>query len=225
MSADLRTYGIVLRRTNYGESDRIVNFVTPEGKISALAKSSRKEKSRLAGGIELFTLADITIHQSKTFGMGILTSAKMLKFYGGILQDFDRLELASKFLKWINKHTENREGDEYFNLLKQGLNGLNKGLDLELVQSWFVLNLARINGEEINLVQDTDERPLDPQLLYQWDNIESALRPSLHGKIDAKAIKLTRLILASPLLLIAQIDQAEMIAQALQPIIQAYRDR
>ena len=33
MSADLRTYGIVLRRTNYGESDRIVNFVTPEGKI------------------------------------------------------------------------------------------------------------------------------------------------------------------------------------------------
>ena len=47
---DLSTKAIVLKRTNYDEADRILNLLTPEGKMSALARSVRKEKSRLAGG-------------------------------------------------------------------------------------------------------------------------------------------------------------------------------
>ena len=30
-SNDIRTYGYVLRRTNYGEADRILNIITPKG--------------------------------------------------------------------------------------------------------------------------------------------------------------------------------------------------
>ncbi len=44
MPSDLRTRAIVLRRTNYGESDRILNLLTPEGKVAVLAKGVRKEK-------------------------------------------------------------------------------------------------------------------------------------------------------------------------------------
>lgn len=54
MQNDLHTRAIVLRRTNYGETDRILNLLTPEGKKSVLAKGVRREKSKLAGGIELF---------------------------------------------------------------------------------------------------------------------------------------------------------------------------
>ena len=80
MPSDLRTRAVVLRRTNYGESDRILNFLTPTGKVSALARGVRKEKSRLAGGIELFTVSDVVIHQGRG-SLGTLTSAKMLNFY------------------------------------------------------------------------------------------------------------------------------------------------
>ena len=45
---DLKTLGIVLRRTNYGEADRILNLITPVGKVAAMAKGVRKEKSKLA---------------------------------------------------------------------------------------------------------------------------------------------------------------------------------
>ena len=41
---DIRTLGYVLKRTNYGEADRILNLITPQGKISAIAKGVRKEK-------------------------------------------------------------------------------------------------------------------------------------------------------------------------------------
>ena len=33
-SNDIKTQGIVLRRTNYGEADRILQLLTPEGKKS-----------------------------------------------------------------------------------------------------------------------------------------------------------------------------------------------
>ena len=75
MPSDLRTRAIVLRRTNYGESDRILNLLTPEGKVAVLAKGVRKEKSRLAGGIELFSISDVVIHQGRS-NLGILTGAK-----------------------------------------------------------------------------------------------------------------------------------------------------
>ena len=60
---DIRTKAIVLRRTNYGEADRILNFLTEQGVIAAIAKGVRKEKSKLAGAVELFTVSDITHHK------------------------------------------------------------------------------------------------------------------------------------------------------------------
>ena len=48
------TKAIVLRRTNYGEADRIVTFLTPVGKIRAMVKGVRGSKGKWAGGIGLF---------------------------------------------------------------------------------------------------------------------------------------------------------------------------
>ena len=51
----IRTKAIVIRRTNYGEADRILQLLTPDyGKVSVMARGVRREKSKLAGGIELF---------------------------------------------------------------------------------------------------------------------------------------------------------------------------
>ena len=54
--ADLKTDAIVLKRVNYREGDRIITFLTPDGRLSAIAKGARKEKSKLAGGIEILFL-------------------------------------------------------------------------------------------------------------------------------------------------------------------------
>ena len=53
-----RSRAIVLRRTNFGEADRIVDLLTPSGRVSVMARGVRREKSKLAGGIELFALCD-----------------------------------------------------------------------------------------------------------------------------------------------------------------------
>lgn len=60
-----RTRAIVLRRTNYGEADRILQLITPEGRQSVMARGVRREKSKLAGGIELFAVSDVVLGEGK----------------------------------------------------------------------------------------------------------------------------------------------------------------
>lgn len=221
MPNDLRTRAIVLRRTNYGEADRILNLLTPEGKISALAKSARKEKSRLAGGIELFSVADVVIHQGRTT-LGTLTSARMLQFYSQIITDLARLELASSLLKQLNRASEQITSPEHFDLLEQSLAGLNQGVDLELVRLWSQLNLARIGGEEINLLRDTAGEKLSPDRRYNWDFAERALRPQPAGVLGASEIKLARFLLSNRLRLAANVENYATLLPALAPLASTF---
>lgn len=219
MPSDLRTQAIILRRTNYGESDRILTILSPEGKISVLARGARKEKSRLAGGIELFSVSDVTIHQSHHAKLATLTGAKMLKFYGNILTDLPRLELASSFLKAVNRVADQTDNPEFFDILNQALAGLDHGYSLLLVSTWFDYNFARTTGEEINLVRDVHGDPLNPNQTYIWDGLEAALRPDPNGPIGVSEIKLARLLWSAKLQLIASIENVDNLVSRVDPFV------
>lgn len=214
--ADLKTEAFVLRRTNYGETDRILNLLTPSGKISCLAKGVRKEKSKLAGGIELFTLSNVILHKSQKSDLHLLTSAKMKTFYSNLLIDLDRLELASKIIKELSRITEQVDNEEFFSILKQSLEGLNNSLDFRLVETWFNFNSARARGEQINVLSDTDGEQLQQDLRYVWDPTEMALKKLPQGNVGAEEIKIIRLMLVSPLALTSRIKN---ISDLLDPIL------
>jgi hypothetical protein len=102
-------------------------------------------------------------------------------------------------MKQVAKYAENSTGPEYFDLLKQILSALNAGVNPELVETWFWFNLAKINGEQINLVKDTEGKKLDPYKMYVWDSTESALKEQLGGNVGPEEIKLMRLMLSNNL--------------------------
>lgn len=219
---DLRTQAIVLRRTNYRETDRILQLLTPEGKQSVIARGVRKAKSRLAGGVELFTVSEVVIHQGRG-DLGTLTSAKMLQFYSQLLGDLSRLELASSYLRQLARATEQTTSPEYFSLLNQALSALNQSCRLDLVQIWFQLNLARINGEEINLVCDVNGSPLDAGQTYRWDATTAVLCPDSTGSLTAREIKLARFLLAHPLAWATKVDQLDQSLPPLAPLARTFR--
>ncbi len=223
MPNDLRTHAIVLRRTNYGESDRILNLLTPEGKIAVLAKGVRKEKSKLAGGIELFSVGDVVVHQGRG-NLAVLTSAKLICFYQNILLDMARLELASECLKKVEKAAEQTDNPDYFDLVNQALAGLNKEFLPIAVKSWFTLNLAQAVGEEVNLTADAEGGELIATERYFWDNAESALRKNPQGQISAAEIKLARLMLTNKLATVARVADIDRLVEAMMPIVRAYEN-
>lgn len=192
-SKDLKTLGIVLRRTNYGEADRILNLITPVGKISVIAKGVRRAKSKLAGGVEMFTLAEMNIHRGRS-DLGVVTSAKMRKHYSEILKDYGRMELMALILRKISVAAEHTEGEEYFEITRQCMEEINNGMDLMVVESWFWLNLARVVGEEMNLYRDVDGEKLVAGEVYEWSVRDGAFARSPQGRYGTDEIKMLRLM-------------------------------
>lgn len=71
---DYKYTGIILKKRDVGETDRICTIYTLEGgKIKSLAKGVRKSHAKLAAALENITLADITIVRTK--GLGKITGS------------------------------------------------------------------------------------------------------------------------------------------------------
>lgn len=208
MPKDLKTHAYVLRRTNYGEADRILNLITPVGKISVIAKGVRKPKSKLAGGIEMFSLINVNLHFGKS-DMAVLTGSKMEKFCGNILKDFERMELASEILKNVSKASDSVDSADFFEIVDECLCALNNGCNLELVNIWYLFNLKKVMGEQLNLYFDNNGAKLVETEKYFWDINDRTLVVDNDGPIDADVIKVMRLVLTAKLDVIRRIKNIE----------------
>jgi len=206
-----RTRGIVLRRTNYGEADRVLQLLTPEGRRSVMARGVRKEKSKLAGGIELFAVSDIVINRGKG-ELGILTSARLVQFYRHILEDYDAMQFAYEAVKLVARATETVDEPEWYEVLQEVLMGLDApSVGRQLVETWFYLRYAALLGREFSLVNDISGTKLDPDKRYAYDVGEQGLREAPNGEITGDHIKLLRLISVKSLKVLAQIGGIERI--------------
>jgi DNA repair protein RecO (recombination protein O) len=191
----LVTTAIILSRTDYGEADRILTLLTPEfGKLSLLAKGVRKVKSKLAGGIELFSVSEITFIKGRG-EVGTLVSTRLVKHYEHIVGDLNRTMLGYELIKRLNKITEDEPEEEYFHLLRETFEALDDhGVPLELIRFWFGLQLLRLNGHTPNLQTDDAGNKLAADQRYQFNYETMAFRPLPDGPFSAAHIKLLRLI-------------------------------
>ena len=200
-----RTRAIVLRRTNYGEADRIVQLLTPLGRRAVMARGVRKEKSKLAGGIELFAVSDVVIGQGKG-DLGVLTSARLVQFYRHILEDYDRLQFGYEVIKRVAKASELVDEPDWYEVMAQVLAALDaKTVDLRLTQAWFYLHHADLLGHALGLQYDVDGAPLTANTIYRYDSGERGLRVFPNGTITAAHIKLLRLLTTKPLETLVQV--------------------
>lgn len=188
------TTGIVLARTNYQEADRILTVLTPDqGKIRVMAKGVRKLKSKLAGGIELFSVSEISFIRGRG-EISTLTSSRLKQHFGTIVQDMDRTMLGYELLKRLGKVTEDNAGEEYFEIAHDALRALDDNtIDIDLVRLWFDVQLLRITGHSPNLTTDVSDKKLTSEASYNFDLEKMAFSSSPKGSYNAGHIKLLRL--------------------------------
>lgn len=206
-----RTRAIVLRRTNYGEADRILQLLTPEGRRGVMAKGVRREKSKLAGGIELFAISDVVISRGKG-ELGILTSARLLHFYRHILEDYDTMQFAYESLKQVARASETLDEPEWYEVLSEVLMALDVlSIPRKLIQTWFYLHYAQLLGYELSLNNDTSGQVLQSDQRYMYDVAEKGLRQSVHGGLTSDHIKFLRLANVKSIKTLTQIGGLEAI--------------
>ena len=214
MSAE-RTQSIVLRRVNYGEADRILTLMTPGGQRSVIARGARREKSKLAGGIELFTVSDVVIQQGRG-DLGILSQVRPVRFYSHILDDYDRLQFGYEVIRVAAKASEHVDEPEWYGVLSEVYAALDVlTIPLRLVETWFYVHYAELTGYELNLRADVVGRLLEPEKTYMYDIAERGLRHAEQGDITADHIKLLRLIASRSIQTIVQVGGIEHILPAI----------
>jgi DNA repair protein RecO (recombination protein O) len=189
---------IILSRTDYGEADRILTVLTPQyGKLRIMARGVRKVKSKLAGGIELFSVSEITFIKGRG-EIDTLVSTRLAKHYRHIVEDLERTMAAYEFIKQLNRITEDEAEAEYFTLLQQMFEALDDHtILLPLVTIWFTAQLLSQGGFTPNLVTDTNGEKLQPGEGYDF-SFESVCfdASSGQGRFTAGHIKLLRLLFA-----------------------------
>lgn len=139
-----KTEGIILKRKNYSESDRILTiFSKVQGKITVLAKGVRKITSRRAGNIELLNRAQIFLHQGKNFL--ILTEAVALDTYPKIKGDLTLSTYAYHIIELMDRLTaENQVSINIYNDLVEVLSRLSISPRQILIRAFEVKILSNL---------------------------------------------------------------------------------
>lgn len=77
-----KTRGVVLRRRDLGEADRIVTLLTERfGKVRVVAKGVRKARSRLAGHLEPLNEAEFMLWRREGRDLAIVSGASLLRHH------------------------------------------------------------------------------------------------------------------------------------------------
>ena len=123
-----KTEGIILKRTNFGEADRILTvFTKRHGKTKLLAKGVRRITSRRSPNIELFNHVVLFIHKGRTFDM--LSEAQTIETFQNIRKKLELVGLAYYVCELIDGLcAEHQPHPSVYNLLIQTLEELDRGL-------------------------------------------------------------------------------------------------
>lgn len=141
-----KTKGIILKRTNLGEADRILTILAEKhGKIKAIAKGVRKTLSRMAGHLEPFCLTSLEINEGRN--LDIVTGAETKKCFIKLRSNLEATRVAYYLAEIIDKMmAENDQSHpEIFHLLDETLEHLDNGQS-KLLLSYFEINFLAETG-------------------------------------------------------------------------------
>ncbi|MBI5465119.1 DNA repair protein RecO [Candidatus Gottesmanbacteria bacterium] len=91
--SSFKTDGVILKRTNFGEADKIFTVFTKHyGKLRLLAKGVRKITSKKAPHLEPFSLTRIFV--AKGTNLGLVTEAEVVNNFSRLRSDLKKIGLA-----------------------------------------------------------------------------------------------------------------------------------
>ncbi len=165
-----KTEGIIIKRRNVGEADRILTvFTKKNGKIYIKAIGTRRTTSRRASHIELLNISLLTLYKGRT--LPILTEAQTIENFSDIKNNLVKIGFAYHLCELIDGLCpENQENNEVFSLFINTLHRLSYGEDVVSVIHEFEIelltNLGFYNSSLVNNPDTTTfiERILERKL-------------------------------------------------------------
>ena len=179
-----KTEGVILKRSNYGEADRILTVYTKHyGKIRAIAKGVRKITSRKGGNLELFNHCVLFLAEGRN--LDIITEVQVVNSFSRLSPDLEKTASAFYLVELVDQLTPvGQVNRQVFDLLIEGLVQISAGANADERGkniNRFEVNLLRLLGFWSDKIDKRDVRS------YIEEIIERKLRsPNFQIEIGRK---------------------------------------
>ena len=183
-----RTDAIILRRSDFGEADRMLTVYAQEhGKLRLLAKGVRKTTSRKAGHVELFMLTNMLVARGRTWD--IVSQAEIVEPYRELREDLDKTSNAYYLAELTDRFTEEHDPNQpLFQLLALTLARLGHIDDIFVLLRYFELHLLSLTGYQPQLYFcATCQEPLEPVENNYFHFVDGGVLCPTHGETRPNA--------------------------------------
>lgn len=139
---------MVLRSWAYGESDKIVSFLTRDfGKVRGVAKGARRSRKRFLNVLEPFTLVQLRFHQRPQSPLAFVHACDWVYVFRELSRNLAKIAHASYLVEITDELTQ--DGDQsrsLFDHLRDGLRFLEQHPASTEFLTAFELTLLRLAG-------------------------------------------------------------------------------
>ena len=228
MSQSITVTGMILSATPIGEYDRRVVILTKErGKISAFAKSARRQNSALMGMTNPFSFGEFTLYEGRT--SYTLVQANISNYFMELSADFAGAYYGFYFMEFADYYArEYNDETQTLKLLYQSLRALSsRKIEYELVRCIFELKMLVINGEYPEVFQCTCCGSRDQGVVFSSKNrgvicMECVSQVSDCIQIENSTLYALQYIISSPIEKLYTFTVSDVVLKQLQKIMKQY---
>ena len=148
MVPEIVTPAFVLHARSYGESDRIVTFLTAvAGKVTGIAKGAKNSRRRFAGTLEPFVHVRLVFRPRPHADLVFLVRCELLEAYRRFTADLYRFAAGSYVLELTDRMVLGQEpGGDVYRLVHETLALLDAGGPVDPLLRAFELHLLAQTG-------------------------------------------------------------------------------
>lgn len=224
-----RTEAVILRRSDVGETDRLITLYTPHyGRLRVIAKGVRKPTSKLAGHLELFTHSNVLIAHGQN--LDIITQAETLHAWLPMRDDLIRMTFASYLAELVDQFAEDHSSNlSLYQLFLSALDQVATTPYLDLLARYFELHLLALVGYQPELYRCVGcRKELEPVYNLFSASGGGVLCPNCRGRepikreISLDALKVLRYLQSQPFEAATRLRLRPALAQELELLLGEY---
>lgn len=145
MNKHFQTTGIVIRKTELNESDRIITVLTPDiGKIDCIAKGARRISSKFCGRLELFNEIKINCFQGRE--LATLNETELITCFADT-QDLNKHRVLFYMAEISNRLIQqNQQIEGIYQLIRDTLENIGNSEKTEILLHSYLIKLLTSIG-------------------------------------------------------------------------------
>jgi DNA repair protein RecO (recombination protein O) len=231
---DLTSLAIIMRVKEFGESDILVTFFTPDlGRLKGVAKGARRSRKRFVNCLDIFNLVNLEYSRKRKDDLYLIHSGKLIDAYPGLRTDFSILLKASYMIELTEILSPWELPDpDMFEILKKSFHMLSEDIKIDLIPIIFEVMAMSHGGYSINL-----ERCCVCGRTYTGDGT-AAFKPdkggiacmrcqpvtALNPKMSPETVNITRLMQSKSIMIFEQIDIPDEVISEIRPVLKLHRE-